>query len=54
MKVIQLHHQEKELIELAIKSNRQAQQQFILNFPKVLGVCRQYINDIHQTETYYC
>jgi len=51
MKVIQLQHQEKELIQLAIESNRQAQQQIYSQFsPKMLGVCRQYINDIHQAE----
>jgi len=51
MKVIQLHHQEKELIQLAIESNRQAQQQIYSQFSaKMLGVCRQYIRDIHQAE----
>lgn len=51
MKVIQLHHQERELIQLAIESNRQAQQQIYSQFsPKMLGVCRQYIKDIHQAE----
>ena len=51
MKVIQLHHQEKELIQLAIGNNRQAQQQIYSQFsPKMLGVCRQYIKDIHQAE----
>ncbi|MEC5165186.1 RNA polymerase sigma-70 factor (ECF subfamily) [Flavobacterium sp. PL11] len=51
MKVIQLHHQEKELIQLAVESNRQAQQQIYSQFsPKMLGVCRQYIKDINQAE----
>ncbi|SHG09495.1 RNA polymerase sigma-70 factor, ECF subfamily [Flavobacterium segetis] len=51
MKVIQLQHQEKELILLAIENNRQAQQQIYTHFsPKMLSVCRQYIKDIHQAE----
>ena len=51
MKVIQLHHQEKELILLAVENNRKAQQQIYSQFsPKMLGVCRQYIKDIHQAE----
>ena len=51
MKVIQLQHQEKELILLAIENNRQAQQQIYSQFSaKMLGVCRQYIKDIHQAE----
>ena len=51
MKVIQLHQQEKELIQLAVKNNRQAQQQLYANFsPKMLSVCRQYIKDIHHAE----
>ncbi|MBP4140667.1 RNA polymerase sigma factor [Flavobacterium sp. I-SCBP12n] len=51
MKVIQLHQQEKELIQLAVENNRQAQQQLYTQFsPKMLSVCRQYIKDIHQAE----
>ena len=51
MKVIHLHHQENELIELATENNRQAQQQIYTHFsPKMLSVCRQYIKDIHQAE----
>ena len=51
MKVIHLHHQENELIQLAIENNRQAQQQIYSHFsPKMLSVCRQYIKDIHQAE----
>lgn len=51
MKVIHLHHQENELIQLAIENNRQAQQQIYSQFSaKMLGVCRQYIKDIHQAE----
>ncbi len=51
MEVINLHQQEKELIELVVDNNRQAQHQVFNSFaPKMLGVCRQYIKDIHQAE----
>lgn len=51
MKVIQLHQQEKELIQLAVENNRQAQHQLYVNFsPKMLSVCRQYIKDVHHAE----
>lgn len=51
MKVIQLHQQEKELIQLAVENNRQAQHQLYSNFsPKMLSVCRQYIKDAHHAE----
>lgn len=51
MKVINLHQEENELIQLAVESNRQAQQKIYSQFsPKMLSVCRQYIRDIHQAE----
>lgn len=51
MKVINLHQEENELIQLAVESNRQAQQKIYTQFsPKMLSVCRQYIKDIHQAE----
>ena len=51
MKVINLHQTEKELIQLAVKQNRQAQQQIYSKFSgKMLSVCRQYIKDVHQAE----
>lgn len=51
MKVINLHQEEHELIALAVENNRQAQQKIYSKFsPKMLGVCRQYIKDIHQAE----
>ena len=51
MKVINLHHEENELIQLAVENNRLAQQQIYTQFsPKMLGVCRQYVKDIHQAE----
>ena len=51
MKVINLHQEEKNLIELAVENNRYAQQQIYTRFsPKMLSVCRQYIKDIQQAE----
>ncbi len=51
MKVINLHQEENELIQLAVENNRQAQQRIYTQFsPKMLSVCRQYIKDIHQAE----
>jgi len=51
MKVVNLHQEEKELIELAVENNRHAQQKIYSKFsPKMLSVCRQYIKDIHQAE----
>ncbi|WP_026977073.1 RNA polymerase sigma factor [Flavobacterium tegetincola] len=51
MKVIRLHQEEQEIIQLAVDKNRHAQQQIYSKFaPKMLSVCRQYIKDIHQAE----
>ena len=51
MKVINLHQEEKELIELAVENNRHAQHQIYSRFsPKMLSVCRQYIKDLQQAE----
>lgn len=51
MKVIDLHADEKELIRLAIDRNRHAQQLiYQRHAAKMLGVCRQYIKDMHQAE----
>ena len=51
MKVINLHQEEKELIELAVANNRHAQQKIYSKFsPKMLSVCRQYIKDLHNAE----
>ncbi|MCX6172602.1 MAG: RNA polymerase sigma factor [Flavobacterium sp.] len=51
MKVINLHKDEKEIIELAVENNRHAQHQIYSKFaPKMLSVCRQYIKDVHQAE----
>lgn len=51
MKVINLHREEKQVIEQAVSNNRQAQHQLYTKFsPKMLGVCRQYIKDMHHAE----
>lgn len=51
MKVINLHREEKQVIEQALLNSRQAQHQLYAKFsPKMLGVCRQYIKDIHHAE----
>ena len=51
MKIIKLHNQQKSLIKKAINNNREAQQQlFELHSPKMLGVCRQYVKDMHHAE----
>ena len=51
MKVISLHQEEKELIELAADNNRHAQQRiYSKSAGKMLSVCRQYIKDVQQAE----
>ena len=51
MKVINLHQEEHEIIQLAVANNRHAQQKIYTTFsPKMLSVCRQYIKDIQQAE----
>lgn len=51
MKIIKLHNQEKSLIKKAIANNREAQQiLFEQHSPKMLGVCRQYVKDLHHAE----
>lgn len=51
MKVINLHQEENEIIQLAIENNRQAQQVIYAKFsPKMLSVCRQYIKDLQNAE----
>jgi RNA polymerase sigma-70 factor (ECF subfamily) len=51
LKVVNLHQEEKELIELAVENNRHAQHRLYSKFsPKMLSVCRQYIKDLHQAE----
>lgn len=51
MKVINLHQEENEIIVLAVKNNRQAQQCIYSKYsPKMLSVCRQYIKDLQLAE----
>jgi RNA polymerase sigma-70 factor, ECF subfamily len=51
LKVINLHQEEKDLIKLAAENNRHAQQKiYSKHAPKMLGICRQYIKDLHQAE----
>ena len=51
MKIINLHQEEKELIELAVENNRHAQHKLYSKFsPKMLSFCRQYIKDLQQAE----
>lgn len=51
LKVIQLYKNEEKLIGKALKNNRKAQHVlFELHAPKMLSVCRYYINDIHHAE----
>lgn len=51
MKVIPLHKDESILINKAQANNREAQQKlFTLHAPKMLSICRQYINDLHYAE----
>jgi RNA polymerase sigma-70 factor (ECF subfamily) len=46
-----LYNQQKSLIKKAINNNREAQQQlFEQHSPKMLGVCRQYVKDLHHAE----
>ncbi len=51
MKIIPLHNQTNQLIADAIQQKREAQQElFELYSPKMLGVCRQYVKDVHHAE----
>ncbi|MFD2528399.1 MULTISPECIES: RNA polymerase sigma factor [Polaribacter] len=51
MKIITLHNKQKSLIKKAIDNNREAQKQlFEQHSPKMLGVCRQYVKDMHHAE----
>jgi RNA polymerase sigma-70 factor (ECF subfamily) len=51
LKIIPLHNQTNQLIADAIKQKREAQQElFALYSPKMLGVCRQYVKDLHHAE----
>ncbi|MGK0446310.1 MAG: RNA polymerase sigma-70 factor (ECF subfamily) [Polaribacter sp.] len=51
MKIIKLDNTQKSLIKKASNCNREAQEQlFAQHSPKMLGVCRQYVKDLHHAE----
>ncbi len=51
MKVIQFYRSETQLIKKAVKQHRDAQHQLYEKYaPKMLGVCRRYISDVHFAE----
>ena len=51
MKIIPFYKNEKQLIKKAISGNRDAQERlYKKHAPKMLGVCRQYIKDVHFAE----
>ncbi len=51
MKIIPLYRNEKQLIKKAIAGHKDAQQRlYVKHAPKMLGVCRQYIKDVHFAE----
>ena len=51
MKIIPLYKNERQLIKKAIAGNNVAQQRlYSKHAPKMLGVCRQYIKDVHFAE----
>ncbi len=51
LKVIQLHNSEKQLIKRATENSREAQHKIFERYsPKMLSVCRYYVNDIQEAE----
>jgi RNA polymerase sigma factor (sigma-70 family) len=51
VKIIPFYKNEKQLIKKAIAGNADAQQRlYTKHAPKMLGVCRQYITDVHFSE----
>lgn len=51
MKIISLHHQEKKLIKACIKNDVRAQYQLFENYsPKMLSICKLYVNDLQYAE----
>jgi len=51
LKIIPLHNQTNQLIADAIQQKREAQQTLFAQYsPKMLGVCRQYVKDVHHAE----
>lgn len=51
LKVIKSNDEDSQLIKEALKNNRRAQQQLYEKYaPKMLGLCKYYIKDLHQAE----
>lgn len=51
MRIISLHKSQQSIIKRAIKKDKQAQKELFNQYsPKMLGVCRQYVKDIHHAE----
>ena len=51
LKVVQLYHNNTELIQRAAKNNREAQHVlFEMHAPKMLSVCRYYVKDVQKAE----
>jgi len=51
LKVIQFYKNETQLIKKAAKKHRDAQHQLYEKYsPKMLSVCRRYVNDVHHAE----
>ena len=51
LKVVQLYHNNTELIQKAAKNNREAQHTlYEVHAPKLLSVCRYYVKDVQKAE----
>lgn len=51
MKIIGIHSKERKLIAKALKKDRSAQKKLFESYaPKMLGVCRSYVRDVHHAE----
>jgi len=51
LKIVDIHNELHKQIERAIQQDRQAQKVLYQRYaPKLLSVCRQYIQDIHAAE----
>ncbi len=51
MKIISLHRKQEFLLKKASRGDRESQQEIFDAFsPKMLGVCRKYVKDIHHAE----
>lgn len=51
MKIIKLYGNQHSLIKKAIENNSTAQKLLFEQYaPKMLGVCRQYVKDLHHAE----